>query len=88
MNALESLPAEDKAEFLNTLEEMQLTDGLRMYNRTVAHCFQDCVKSFHSKKLDTKELSCLNNCAEKFLKHSQRTGVRFAEAQQDMANVN
>ncbi len=52
-----------------------------MYNRLVEHCFQGCVTQFPSKKLDPKETKCVDTCVEKFMKFSQRTGMRFAEHQ-------
>ena len=85
MDAVQSLPPNERAEFMRHIEELQLQDSLRMYNRVVEACFNDCVSSFRSKKLDEKEKKCAINCAEKFIKHSQRTGLRFAEAQQAMA---
>lgn len=86
MEAVQHLPEHQKAEFMRHIEEMQLQDSLRMYNRVVEACFNDCVSAFRSKKLDDKESKCALVCAEKFIKHSQRTGVRFAEAQQAMAS--
>ena len=85
MDALNSLPEHQKAEFMQTLEERQLQDSFRLYNRVVEACFSECVGSFRSKKLDDKEGNCISKCAEKFLKHSQRVGERFAEAQAAMA---
>jgi import inner membrane translocase subunit TIM9 len=58
-----------------------------MYNRVVERCFADCVTSFRSKNLDDKESNCVNTCAEKFLKHTQRVGRRFAEHQQAEQNA-
>ena len=85
MDAVQQLPAKDQADFMRTLETLQLEDSLRTYNRTVELCFSSCVTSFGSKNINAKEKSCLSHCAQKFIKHSQRTGVRFAEAQQQMA---
>ncbi|KAG2848945.1 hypothetical protein PC119_g372 [Phytophthora cactorum] len=33
-----------------------------------------------AKKLDDKETSCVNNCAEKFLRHTMRSSVRLQES--------
>ena len=57
-----------------------------MYNRYVERCFCDCVKSFKGKNLEQKEGECLDHCAEKFGKFTQRVGKRFQE-QQAMMNV-
>lgn len=56
--------------------------SLRMYNSLVERCFTDCVDTFRRKTLDKQEESCVRRCAEKFLKHSMRVGMRFAELNQ------
>ncbi|RVW57086.1 Mitochondrial import inner membrane translocase subunit Tim9 [Vitis vinifera] len=48
-------------------------------------CFSDCVESFRRKSLDKQEETCVRRCAEKFLKHSMRVGMRFAELNQGTA---
>ncbi|KAH0779203.1 hypothetical protein KY290_005630 [Solanum tuberosum] len=53
-----------------------------MYNSLVERCFTDCVDSFKRKTLDKQEETCVRRCAEKFLKHSMRVGLRFAELNQ------
>ena len=61
------------------LEEMQVKDMLRMFNGLVERCFSECVSSFRSKALTGPEETCVNACAEKYLKHSARVGLRFGE---------
>eukprot|EP00213_Chloropicon_mariensis_P004628 CAMPEP_0197472034 /NCGR_PEP_ID=MMETSP1309-20131121/3156_1 /TAXON_ID=464262 /ORGANISM="Genus nov. species nov., Strain RCC998" /LENGTH=83 /DNA_ID=CAMNT_0043010275 /DNA_START=338 /DNA_END=589 /DNA_ORIENTATION=+ len=61
------------------IENMQTKDSLRMYNSLVQKCFTDCVDSFRRKNLDSTEEWCVTKCCEKFLKHSARVSVRFAE---------
>ncbi|XP_075490756.1 mitochondrial import inner membrane translocase subunit Tim9-like [Primulina tabacum] len=56
--------------------------SLRMYNSLVERCFTDCVDTFRRKTLDKQEETCVRRCAEKFLKHSMRVGMRFAELNQ------
>ena len=53
--------------------------SLRMYNSLVERCFTDCVDNFTRKTLQKQEETCVMRCAEKFLKHSMRVGLRFAE---------
>lgn len=53
--------------------------SLRMYNSLVERCFHDCVDNFTRKTLQKQEETCVMRCAEKFLKHSMRVGMRFAE---------
>jgi len=57
-------------------------NSLRMYNSLVQRCFSDCVDSFTRKNLGKQEENCVRKCAEKFLKHSMRVGLRFAELSQ------
>lgn len=52
-----------------------------MYNTLVERCFGTCVYSFRSKSLDKKETTCVENCAERYIKMTQRVGLRFAEHQ-------
>lgn len=59
--------------------------SLRMYNSLVERCFTDCVDTFRRKSLDKQEETCVRRCAEKFLKHSMRVGMRFAELNQGAA---
>lgn len=56
-----------------------------MYNSLVERCFNDCVDTFKHKSLQKQEETCVRRCAEKFLKHSMRVGMRFAELNQGAA---
>jgi len=85
MNSAGNLPAHEQQQLMSHFEELQLANSLALYNQVVETCFTECVHGFRSKKLDDKEEGCISKCAEKFLKHSQRVGVRFAEAQAAMA---
>uniref|UniRef100_A0A914W1F3 Uncharacterized protein n=1 Tax=Plectus sambesii TaxID=2011161 RepID=A0A914W1F3_9BILA len=44
-------------------------------------CFKACVRDFTSRTIEDKEEKCNNNCLDKFLKMSQRMGLRFQEYQ-------
>ncbi|KAB2089278.1 hypothetical protein E1A91_A03G056200v1 [Gossypium mustelinum] len=66
---LEGLPEEDKARMSAMIDHLQLRD----------RCFNDCVDNFTRKTLQKQEETCVMRCAEKFLKHSMRVGLRFAE---------
>ncbi|KAF8195445.1 Tim10/DDP family zinc finger protein [Pholiota molesta] len=72
-------PAE-QAHMTKVIEKRQMQDFLRMYSNIVEKCFNTCVNDFTSKALSSKEDTCILNCTEKFLKHSERVGARFAEA--------
>ena len=52
-----------------------------MYNTLTERCFTTCVSSFRSKTLDKGETTCIANCAERYIKMTQRVGLRFAEDQ-------
>ncbi|KAL8116046.1 hypothetical protein AgCh_022509 [Apium graveolens] len=82
---LVSLPQEDQAKMASMIDQLQIRDSLRMYNSLVERCFTDCVDSFRRKTLDKQEDTCVRRCAEKFLKHSMRVGMRFAELNQGAA---
>mmetsp|Transcript_51173 Transcript_51173/g.147698 ORF Transcript_51173/g.147698 Transcript_51173/m.147698 type:complete len:98 (+) Transcript_51173:148-441(+) len=81
MEAVQGLPAHQQQEFMKHLEHMQLKDSLTMYNNLVERCFEGCVSSFRSKTLDKHESSCVENCAARYIKMTQRVGLRFAEHQ-------
>mmetsp|Transcript_5044 Transcript_5044/g.12903 ORF Transcript_5044/g.12903 Transcript_5044/m.12903 type:complete len:98 (+) Transcript_5044:114-407(+) len=81
MDAVASLPPHKQQEFMQHLEQMQLKDSLTMYNRLVERCTEGCVSSFRSKTLDKYEITCLENCASRYIKMTQRVGLRFAEHQ-------
>ena len=52
-------------------------------------CFIFMCKGFSTKTLENKESKCISNCAEKYLKLTQRIGYRFSEAQAAQAdNIN
>ncbi|KAJ9172340.1 hypothetical protein P3X46_015588 [Hevea brasiliensis] len=76
---LDGLPEEDQRRMAAVIEQLQVRDSMRMYNSVVERCFNDCVDSFTRKSLQKQEETCIMRCAEKFLKHSMRVGLRFAE---------
>ncbi|PRQ43263.1 putative Tim10/DDP family zinc finger [Rosa chinensis] len=82
---LDSLPEEDKKRMATMIDQLQIRDSLRMYNSLVESCFSDCVDSFTRKALTKQEDTCVRRCAEKFLKHSMRVGMRFGELNQGAA---
>lgn len=52
-----------------------------MYNNVVMRCFETCVTNFRSKTLSKHEIGCVEHCAERYIKMTQRVGLRFAEHQ-------
>eukprot|EP01041_Mallomonas_annulata_P008054 gene8054-16512_t len=81
MESFANIPEYQKAEFMRYLEDEQMKESLKMYNRLVEGCFSKCVTTFRSKQLDEKENKCVAQCSEKFMKLTQRVGLRFAEYQ-------
>ncbi|RKP07675.1 Tim10/DDP family zinc finger protein [Thamnocephalis sphaerospora] len=61
------------------VERKQMKDFIRMYSSLVERCFNDCINDFTSKAVNSKEDTCLDRCAIKFLRVSERVGQRFAE---------
>lgn len=81
MNALSTMPEHMKPEMMRSLETMQMRDSIKMYNNLVEVCFAECIRGFRSKSMDTKEETCVSNCADKYIKLTKRVGHRFAEHQ-------
>lgn len=79
MQGMGDLQEEQRRALEDAIERMQLRDSLKMYNGLVERCFKDCVDSFRRKDLESSEEKCVARCCEKFMKHSSRVGVRFAE---------
>jgi import inner membrane translocase subunit TIM9 len=72
---------EEKKEFLDILNDMQIRDMQRMYSNLTQRCFTSCINDFKSTNMDKKELHCVENCTAKFLGTMQRVGVRFGTLQ-------
>lgn len=47
----------------------------------VERCFHPCVHNFRTKYLDKHENKCLENCADRYIKASNRAAIRFQEHQ-------
>ncbi|KIY71541.1 hypothetical protein CYLTODRAFT_435187 [Cylindrobasidium torrendii FP15055 ss-10] len=74
----------EQAHMTKVIEKKQMQDFLKMYSNIVEKCFSTCCNDFTSKALTSKEDTCVTNCAEKWLKHSERIGTRFAELNAEM----
>jgi mitochondrial import inner membrane translocase subunit TIM9 len=79
------LNTRDQAVLMAMMQDMQMTDSLRMYNDLVERCFGECVDSFRARTLDGKEEACVRKCSAKFVAFAARCGMRFQEAQEEMA---
>jgi len=71
-------PAEQKA-LEGVIEQKQMRDLMSLYSKLVERCFTSCCNDFTSKVLSSKEEDCIKRCADKFLAHSNRVGLRFQE---------
>ncbi|TDL17882.1 mitochondrial import inner membrane translocase subunit TIM9 [Rickenella mellea] len=69
----------EQAHMNKVIEKKQMQDFMRLYSSLVERCFQSCCNDFTSKSLKSTEETCVMNCTDKFLKHSERVGARFAE---------
>ena len=81
------MSARDQAQLMATMQEMQMADSLRMYNELVERCFGECVDTFRTRTLDGKEDACIRKCSGKFVAFAARCGMRFQEAQEEMAKA-
>mmetsp|Transcript_49749 Transcript_49749/g.59860 ORF Transcript_49749/g.59860 Transcript_49749/m.59860 type:complete len:98 (-) Transcript_49749:378-671(-) len=81
MESVQNLPPHQQQEFMTKLEQMQMKDSLVMYTNLVHRCFGTCITSFRSKSLDKSESACVENCSARYVKMTQRVGLRFAEQQ-------
>ncbi|KAH9080492.1 mitochondrial import inner membrane translocase subunit TIM9 [Lactarius deliciosus] len=75
--------AAEQAHMTKVIEKKQMQDFMRMYSSLVERCFTSCCNDFTSKAVE----QCMMNCADKFLKHSERVGARFAEQNADAMNA-
>lgn len=47
----------------------------RLFNRITNTCFLNCIKNYNSKTLDENEITCVNNCVEKYMQAYNRCSV-------------
>mmetsp|Transcript_17852 Transcript_17852/g.40580 ORF Transcript_17852/g.40580 Transcript_17852/m.40580 type:complete len:95 (-) Transcript_17852:1505-1789(-) len=82
MDNVQNLSPYQRDALMNELGQIQMKDSIRIYNRVVSDCFDVCAHSFRTKSLDSWETTCLDNCAHRFIKVTQRVGLRFGEHQE------
>ncbi|KNZ55286.1 uncharacterized protein VP01_2720g2 [Puccinia sorghi] len=78
-----SLSSQDSAQLNRLIEQKQMKDFLKLYSSLVERCFSSFLLPTDSQIISSDE-SCVNNCADKFLKHSERVGARFSEHNAEM----
>lgn len=76
---LDQLPPKERTAVMSELNRLQLKDSMDTYNSLVERCFNECVREFRSKDLDSSEKNCIASCVKKFMEFSARLGQRFAE---------
>mmetsp|Transcript_4099 Transcript_4099/g.5578 ORF Transcript_4099/g.5578 Transcript_4099/m.5578 type:complete len:98 (+) Transcript_4099:117-410(+) len=81
MEGLPNLPPHQQQMVHKKLERLQVKDSVNLFISLSDRCFNQCVTSFRSKTLDKYEDTCLENCAKRYLKMTQRAGMRFQEHQ-------
>ncbi|OCK80477.1 hypothetical protein K432DRAFT_42788 [Lepidopterella palustris CBS 459.81] len=84
---MDGLNAQEQRELQNRMEKKQMKEFMNMYSNLVQRCFDDCINSFESKSLTSREESCVMRCVDKHLKGSQRLGDRFQEQNAAMAQA-
>ena len=85
------VPEHQQPKLIRHLEELQVRNSLKMLNILSERCFDKCVNTgwggnITSKVLEKDETTCMQNCAEKYMKVTQRVGARFAEFAQNQGN--
>ncbi|CAB4012204.1 Mitochondrial import inner membrane translocase subunit Tim9 [Paramuricea clavata] len=60
----------------------QIQSFLQSYNKLSELCFMDCIQDFTNRTISSNENGCVMNCAEKYLKMTQRLTLRLQEQQQ------
>ncbi|KAK9876541.1 hypothetical protein WA026_013915 [Henosepilachna vigintioctopunctata] len=56
-------------------------DFLQLYNQMTDTCFGKCVDNLYSRQLEPNELSCIEDCASKFIKFNSKIMTTFVEVQ-------
>ncbi|KAL1493075.1 hypothetical protein ABEB36_011208 [Hypothenemus hampei] len=61
-------------------------DFLQLYNKMTEMCFQRCIINLNLRKLDTEELKCVEDCAQKFISYNNKLMQNFVKAQSEIVN--
>eukprot|EP00008_Paramoeba_atlantica_P011789 CAMPEP_0201489604 /NCGR_PEP_ID=MMETSP0151_2-20130828/22934_1 /ASSEMBLY_ACC=CAM_ASM_000257 /TAXON_ID=200890 /ORGANISM="Paramoeba atlantica, Strain 621/1 / CCAP 1560/9" /LENGTH=99 /DNA_ID=CAMNT_0047875245 /DNA_START=80 /DNA_END=379 /DNA_ORIENTATION=+ len=67
---------------LRMMEDLQISESIRLQNSLTSRCFSDCVQNFRQNSLTDKEELCVHRCVEKFLKLNSRVSSIYAKQQQ------
>ncbi|KAI8095313.1 Tim10/DDP family zinc finger-domain-containing protein [Thamnidium elegans] len=61
------------------IEQKQVSDFMNLFTGLTDRCFKECAYDFRTKAVTGREAACVQKCADRFLKHSERVSTRFAE---------
>ncbi|KAL9556467.1 hypothetical protein MBANPS3_001860 [Mucor bainieri] len=73
----------EQAQINAMVEQKQVTDFMNMFTGVVDRCFKECANDFTTKAVTGREAACVQRCADRFLKHAERVGNKFAELSQN-----
>ncbi|KAF1803453.1 hypothetical protein V8B55DRAFT_1505672 [Mucor lusitanicus] len=74
----------EQAQINAMVEQKQVTDFMNMFTGVVDRCFKECANDFTTKAVTGRESACVQRCADRFLKHAELVGNKFAELSQNM----
>jgi mitochondrial import inner membrane translocase subunit TIM9 len=77
------------------MQKKQQKEFMKMFFRVTADCFDTCITDFSSKALSSREVrpspawltlqeGCVQKCTDKFMKSSERIGLRFSDENQKL----
>merc|ERR1712157_467055 len=64
-------------EQMMAMQNEQMKDFLKSYNKTTQLCFNDCVRNFSASALTEEEQECGRKCVGKYLEYSARVAQQF-----------
>nr|CDS21196.1 Mitochondrial inner membrane translocase complex Tim8 9:10:13 zinc finger [Echinococcus granulosus] len=70
-------------EMTDYLNQLQIKETSDLYVQCSTVCFSRCVMNFTARKLNDKELDCIEKCTQKFAKMNQRLTIRLFELNRD-----
>ena len=70
-------PGQPSQEQMVAMQNEQMKDFLKSYNKTTQLCFNDCVRNFTTADLTEGETTCGQKCVSKYLEYSARVAQQF-----------
>ncbi|KAG2193724.1 hypothetical protein INT46_010579 [Mucor plumbeus] len=75
----------EQAQINAMVEQKQVTDFMNLFTGVVDRCFKECANDFTTKAVTGRETACVQRCADRFLKHAELVGNKFAELSQNVS---